>query len=98
MMNIFAERLSDLLIEKSISKRGLAAQLNISAQSVSDWSTGKVQPTAENIYIVAKFFNVTSDYLLGLEDESGKRNYSEEFQYTDGVHQITHKKGNRYNV
>ena len=92
MKNMFAERLTDLLIEKSISKRNLAVKLNVSAQSVSDWSTGKVQPTAENIYIVAKYFNVTSDYLLGLEDEFGKKDYSEEFQYTDGTHNITHKR------
>ena len=41
--------------------------------SISDWSTGKVQPTAENIYIIANYFSVTSDFLLGLEDESGRR-------------------------
>ncbi len=36
--------------------------------SVSDWSTGKVQPTAENIYLIAKYFNESADYLLGLAD------------------------------
>lgn len=43
--------------------------------SVSDWSTGKVQPTAENIYLVAQFFGVSSDYLLGLEDELGVKTF-----------------------
>ena len=43
--------------------------------SVSDWSTGKVQPTAENIYMVSVFFGVSADYLLGLEDESGAKTY-----------------------
>lgn len=73
MKNQFSIRLTDLLNENSLSKRALAQKLGISAMSVSDWTTGKVQPTAENIYIVAEFFNVTSDYLLGLEDESGAR-------------------------
>ena len=95
MKNMFAERLTDLLIEKSISKRNLAVKLNVSAQSVSDWSTGKVQPTAENIYIVAKYFNVTSDYLLGLEDEFGQKEYSDEFSYSDGTHNITHKRNKK---
>lgn len=36
--------------------------------SVSDWTNGNVQPTAENIYLLATFFGVTSDYLLGLTD------------------------------
>ena len=73
MKNIFAIRLSLLLNEKRISKRELARQLGVSAMSISDWSTGKVQPTAENIYIIANYFSVTSDFLLGLEDESGRR-------------------------
>ena len=80
MLNLFAERLTGLIEEKKISKRGLAKILNVSAQSVSDWSTGKVQPTAENIYIVARFFNVSSDYLLGLEDEGGGKMYPESFR------------------
>ncbi len=41
--------------------------------SVSDWTNGNVQPTAENIYIVAEYFGVTSDYLLGLEDDTGAK-------------------------
>lgn len=41
--------------------------------SISDWTNGKVQPTAENIYAVAVFFDVTADYLLGLEDETGAK-------------------------
>ena len=73
MKNIFDKRLSDLLKEKGLSKRELGKLTEISAQSISDWSTGKVQPTAENIYILATFFNVSTDYLLGLEDDFGSK-------------------------
>ena len=73
MKNIFDKRLTDLLKEKELSKRELGKLTQISAQSISDWSTGKVQPTAENIYTLAKFFNVSTDYLLGLEDETGAK-------------------------
>ena len=69
MENLFAEKLTELLEENSLSKRECARQTNISAQSISDWSTGKISPTAENIFILAKFFNVSTDYLLGLENE-----------------------------
>ena len=73
MKNLFAYRLTDLLKENNISKRRLAQDIKVSAMSVSDWSNGKVQPTAENIYIIAEYFDVSSDYLLGLEDETGAR-------------------------
>ena len=69
MKNLFASRLTDLLKEKELSKRSFAKQIGVSAASVADWSNGKVQPTAENIYIIAKFFEVSSDYLLGLIDD-----------------------------
>lgn len=68
MKNLFAVRLSELLEMNNLSKRALAKNIGISAMSISDWTNGKVQPTAENIYIIAKYFDVSSDYLLGLED------------------------------
>ena len=46
----------------------LAKQIDVSAMSVSDWTNGNVQPTAENIYIIAEYLGVSADYLLGLED------------------------------
>ncbi|MDE5896729.1 MAG: helix-turn-helix domain-containing protein [Clostridia bacterium] len=68
MKNRFSERLSELLDENKISKRELAKKVGVSAASISDWSTGKIQPIAENIYLVAEYFQVSADYLLGLKD------------------------------
>lgn len=68
MKTLFAERLTELLEEKNISKRECARLTNISAQSISDWSTGKISPTAENILTLSVFFNVTTDFLLGIEE------------------------------
>lgn len=68
MRNLFPQRLTELLETNHISKRKLAKEIGVSAMSVSDWSTGKVQPTAENIYLIAKYFNESADYLLGLAD------------------------------
>lgn len=68
MKNKLPQRLSELLEESNLSKRALAKQIGVSAMSVSDWTNGNVQPTAENIYLLAMFFGVTADYLLGLTD------------------------------
>ena len=68
MENKLAQRLTELLKENGLSKRKLAREINVSSQSVSDWSTGKIQPTAENVFLLAKYFEVSADYLLGLED------------------------------
>lgn len=68
MKNKFALRLSELIAEAKISKRQLADNIGVSASSVSDWSTGQVQPIAENIYLIAEYFQVSADFLLGLKD------------------------------
>lgn len=68
MNNLFPERLSELLAENCISMRTLAKETGVSAMSISDWAKGRVQPTAENIYIIAKYFGVSADYLLGLDE------------------------------
>lgn len=77
MRNFFAQRLTELLKLHNLSKRGLAAHIGVSAMSVSDWSTGKVQPTAENIYAIALYFHTSADYLLGLENDLGEKLYEE---------------------
>ena len=68
MKNKFAVRLSELIKDEKISKRELAKQIGVSATSVSDWSTGKIQPTVENIYLICEYFQVSADYMLGLKD------------------------------
>lgn len=68
MKNQFAVRLSDFIKETGLSKRKFAEKVGISAMSVSDWTTGKIQPNAESIYLICKAFDVSADYLLGLTD------------------------------
>ncbi len=67
-MNKFSIRLNRLLQENGISKYQLAKDSGISKSVLSDYCNGKVQPTAEAIVIIAKYFDVSADYLLGLSD------------------------------
>lgn len=66
--NQFAARLTELLSENKISKRELAKRIGVSATSIFDWSTGRIQPTVENVYLICEYFQVSADYLLGLKD------------------------------
>ncbi len=68
MNNLFAERLSEYLKESGLSKRKFAEKAGVSAMSVSDWTTGKIQPNAESIFLICKACDLSADYLLGLED------------------------------
>ena len=69
----FSCRLIGLLQEKSITQKELAKACNLSTQCVSALITGRNSPTGSTVAVLAKFFDVSTDYLLGLEDDFGAR-------------------------
>lgn len=67
-MNIFAERLKELRIEKGLSLEQVAKGIGVSPIAVSRWENMVRIPNIESLKALALFFNISSDYLLGLED------------------------------
>ena len=65
-MILFRERLKELRVERKLSQADLAKELNVSQRSITSWETGFRQPDFETLERIAKFFDVTTDYLLGL--------------------------------
>ena len=62
------DRIIILMKEKGINKRRLALDLGISPGHFADWESGKSKPTADRIVTIAKYFGVSTDYLLGLTE------------------------------
>ena len=67
-MKIFCERLKELIEEKGLSANQLAKELNTHHSSILRWESGERVPSIDNLYMLAVYFNVSADYLLGLED------------------------------
>lgn len=67
-MKIFAERLQELRTEMGLSQRELAKQVNLSYSAIRQWENEERVPNAEAVVVLAKFFAVSADYLLGLSD------------------------------
>ena len=69
-MKIFAKRLKELRVEKGLSQRELVIELKnkIPQPSIAMWELDKREPSFESVIILAKFFNVSLDYLAGLTD------------------------------
>ena len=65
MINKFAERIKEQLIVKGKNQAELSRAIKVSGATVSEWINGKKQPTADNIILVADYFDVSADYLLG---------------------------------
>lgn len=62
------ERLKQLRNEKGLGQNKLAKDLGVSNASISYWETGKQEPTAEALFKLSVYFNVSADYLLGVTD------------------------------
>ena len=64
----FATRLRSLMEEHGTKKTELAELLNVTRQSVGQYCDGTSVPPVDKIIIIAKKYNVTTDYILGLTD------------------------------
>lgn len=65
----FAATLKELREEKNITQSELASELGITRSTVAGYETKGKQPDYERLIEIAKFFDVSVDYLLtGSED------------------------------
>ena len=64
-MEIFAKRIKELRIECGLTQKQLADELGFPQSSIVYWEAGTKTPRAETIVALARFFGVTTDYLLG---------------------------------
>ena len=62
------QKIKMLREKKGITQSELAHQLGITRSGVNAWEMGISTPSTHYIILLAKFFNVSSDYLLGLSD------------------------------
>ena len=68
---MFGEKIKELRKEKSLTQKKLAIALDCDQSMITRWEKNECEPTESVIKRTAIFFNVSADYLLGLEDESG---------------------------
>ncbi len=62
---MFSLRLKSLRESKGVSQSVLAEFLHYSQQSVAKWENGESTPPADVLTLIANYFKVSVDYLLG---------------------------------
>ena len=67
LYNIYM-KLKELREENNISQQEIAKHLSIKQNTYSQYETGKRQLPIDILIKLSKFYNVTTDYILGLED------------------------------
>jgi len=78
-MEILIERLKELMADKTLKE--MAEKLDISPSTLSMYFSGKRIPHPEIIIKVCRYFDVSSDYLLGLSDVKERDKYLNENDY-----------------
>ncbi len=91
-MEKFHEKLKRLRIEKGLTQKEVAKQLKISETGYAGYEQGYREPDFTMLTKICSYFDVTSDYLLGLENEDGSRSESSyEFEYDHDNTHLKHK-------
>lgn len=67
-MEIFAERLKELRQDKGLSIQALSKATKIGVASICRWENCQADVKGMQLVILARYFEVSTDYLLGLED------------------------------
>ena len=68
MENKISSRIYELRKDTGLSQSELAKQIGASQKAIDFWEKGINEPKASFIISLAKYFGVSTDYLLGLEE------------------------------
>lgn len=67
-MKIFSERLKELRTERNMSFEKLSKETKLPRASLCRWENNQSEIKAPELAVLATYFGVTADYLIGLED------------------------------
>ena len=67
---MMSEKIRQLRRYFNLSQVDLAAKLGVTKQCVSNWENDNILPSIDMLIKLAKFFNVSTDYLLGLSSSN----------------------------
>ena len=74
----FPSALRELLEETSTTQDMLAAYCNVARQSVAQWKDGKTKPDIYYLELIAEYFQVPTDYLLGRSYNTSRDDFIQE--------------------
>ena len=68
MIISISERIKELREKQNLTQSGLAKKLNMTRSAVNAWEMGISVPNVEKLVELSSLFNVSVDYLLGINN------------------------------
>lgn len=94
----FKDRIKILRREKNMTQSQLAALLGKSEGAVRAWEIDRSKPDVDTLIILAKYFNCTTDYLLGLDDYRNEKEKNDIVALNGTLNEIISKMPNGKNL
>lgn len=83
--DFIAERIRGVVEESRLSYQTIAESIGVSRQAISQYCDGSTVPNSDKLYRIAQFFNVSADYLLGIQEDNN-------FDASDSIIVVTEMK------
>ena len=69
MKVIVAERVRELMKEQGLNQVKLAERVGVKQNTISAWLLGKKEPCITSLWLLADYFEVDIDYLVGRKQD-----------------------------
>ncbi|MDE6557494.1 MAG: helix-turn-helix domain-containing protein [Clostridia bacterium] len=63
-----SKNLKQLMKESSVNQVKLSKDIGVAQSAISAWLRGKKEPSITSLWLLADYFNVEIDYLVGRKD------------------------------
>lgn len=78
---MFAERFRELRIQRHYTRTDIAKVLNVTTATIGNYELGNREPGIRELLLLAEFFDVSLDYLVGRTDISVKKHKGRKITY-----------------
>ena len=72
----FCKNLKEARNSRGLTQKEVAAYLGVVDSCYANWEQGRTEPNISDLQKLCFIFNVSADYLLGLENYDGTKNYT----------------------
>ena len=62
---LIAKRIKELMASEGLNQTQLGAKIGVKQNTISAWILGKKEPSIRSLWLLADYFDVDIDYLVG---------------------------------
>ena len=70
------KKIADIIRQSGMTQTALAQKIGVKQQTIAQYLSGRAMPALDTFANLCAVLDVSADYLLGLEDETGSKTYN----------------------